>query len=228
MEKQTSGDNVEEEVEDWLPKKTVKEVKKRPLVYLIMSVVVIIIVIGLSTGLALANKSLKEQRNIVSGLNLDLQKKGNELTALQDNLSKTEEGRKQLEQAKSQVEAENQQLDTRATSAEQTASKAKSDLAKTQSDLSAKKAELASINDQLAKAQRGVAKFNQTESLFYAFDKSSLNLLSYFTSGYEALLAGDLGAANYYLSLINPEMSNNSNLYGQLRAIFDSIKSGNY
>ena len=146
----TSEGNVEEEIEDLLPKKTVREVKKRPLVYLIMSVVVIIIVIGLSVGLALANKSLKEQRNIVSGLNLDLQKKGNELITLQDNLSQTEEGRKQLEQAKSQVEAENQQLDTRATSAEQAASKAKSDLSKTQSELTAKQALLASTNDQLS------------------------------------------------------------------------------
>jgi len=224
----TSEGNVEEEIEDLLPKKTVREVKKRPLVYLIMSVVVIIIVIGLSVGLALANKSLKEQRNIVSGLNLDLQKKGNELTALQDNLSQTEEGRKQLEQAKSQVEAENQQLDTRATSAEQTASKARSDLAKTQANLSAKQAELASVNEQLAKAQRGVAKFNQTESLFIAFDQSSRKLTSYFYEAQKAIGNGDLATADYYLSLIGPEIDKNNSLYNQISSIFSAIKSGNY
>jgi len=122
MEKRTNKDNVEEKVEDLLPKNTVKEVKKRPFVYLIASAVIIVLVIVLSVGLTLANKSLKEQRDIVSGLNLDLQKKENELTALTDNLSKTEEGRKQITQAKSQVEAKNKQLDTKDTNNNNTSS----------------------------------------------------------------------------------------------------------
>jgi septal ring factor EnvC (AmiA/AmiB activator) len=226
--KKTIEGNVEEEIEDWLPKKTVREVKKRPLIYLIVLVFIIIAIVGLSAGLVLANKSLKEQRNIVSGLNLDLQKKGNELTALQDNLSKTEEGRKQLEQAKNQVEAENQQLDTRASTAEQIASKAKSDLAKTQASLSAKQAELASINEQLAKAQRGVAKFDQTESLFIAFDQSSRRIATYFYEGQKALGNGDMATADYYISLLGPEIDNNNSLYSQISSVFSAIKSGNY
>ena len=224
----TSEGNVEEEIEDLLPKKTVREVKKRPLVYLIMSVVVIIIVIGLSVGLALANKSLKEQRNIVSGLNLDLQKKGNELTALQDNLSRTEEGRKQLEQAKSQVEAENQQLDTRATSAEQAASKAKSDLAKTQANLSAKQALLASTNDQLSKAQRGVALFDQAKGLFDTFDTNSRSIVDAILSWDTDISNGNYSTGDYWNGIVNSSAGKAVKARDDITSLFNRIKSGNY
>lgn len=222
------GSKLEQEVEMILPKKAVRGLKKNALVY-IATLGISVIAISTLTGLTVkANNDIKDQTAVVSSLNLDLQKKDNELSALQDNLSQTEEGRKQLEVAKGQVDAENKQLDTRATSAEQTASKAKSDLAKTQSDLNAKQSELASVNSQLAKAQRGVALFGQTTSLFNKFSQSSSNLLDYFSNGYIAIINKDFATADYYSGLINTEISNNISLYNQINAIFNNIKSGNY
>lgn len=222
------GGKVEEYAEEALPAKTIKNVKKRPFAYLAATLTLLFVSVFMTTSYVIANGNLKDQSSQINSLNKDLQKNTNELKALQDSLSKTEEGKKQLEQAKAQVEDQNKQLDARATTAESTASKAKSDLAKTQADLSTKQALLASTNDQLAKAQRGVAKFDQTESLFTKFSTSSANLTNYFYEGQKALGNNDMATANYYLSLIGPEIDNNKSLYNQINAIFNAIKSGNY
>ena len=135
-------DLVEEEIEEKMPKGTVREIKRHPLVYISALVFIILLVVGLSAGLILINQKLKKERNIVASLNIELQKKANELDVLKDALSKTEEGKKQLEEAKGKVETQNKQLEQRATTAERTVYSVKEDLRAAEADLSNKKSEL--------------------------------------------------------------------------------------
>jgi len=152
------GGKLEQEIEEFFPKDAVKKVKDNSLVYIVALAITVISIASLTFFTIKTNNLLKEQRDIAAGLNINLQKKGNELLALQDTLSKTEEGKKQIELAKAQVDVENKALDTRATSAEQIAAKAKADLAKTQSDLKNAQAELNAKQAQLDAKQAELAK----------------------------------------------------------------------
>lgn len=230
------GGKLEQELEEILPKKTVRGLKRNSIVYIAILAIAVIAISTLAGLTVKANNSIREQRDIVSGLNIDLQKKGNELTALQDTLSTTEEGRKQLEQAKSQVEAENVQLDTRATSAEQTASKAKSDLAKTQSDLNAKQAELSKINNdlsskqaELAKATRGLALFDQAEVIFGDFYQCAVDLLNANSEAWKVVASGGSQSdLNYWNGIATTAAAKGDGLKNQMNALISKIRAGNY
>jgi DNA repair exonuclease SbcCD ATPase subunit len=229
------GSKLEQGLEEFFPKKTVKGLKKNSILY-ISVLVILVVAASILAGITVkANNYIKEQRAVVSDLNLDLQKKANELSALQETLSETEEGRKQLEQAKSQVETENQKLDTRATSAEQTASKAKSDLSKAQSDLSAKQAELNRVSSDLSdkqteldKAKRGIGIFESQEGNIDSFNYYSNLAITDILKSANYGLSGDWDNALYYANKAKPEMDQADNLYETIKAAFDRIKSGNY
>lgn len=229
------GGKLEQELEEVLPAETVKFLKKDSVVYII-TLAVIVIMISILTGLVVrANNSVREQRDIVSGLNLDLTKKGNELTALQTTLSQTEEGKKQIETAKAQVDDQNKALDTRATSAEQTASKAKSDLAgiqasltKTQADLAAKQAELNSKQTELNKVNRGITMFDSAKSLFDSYDNAAKNIAQNMINYTDALDRQDTSQMDYYYDQIQYWASQAISYRDQINALFTKIKSGNY
>ena len=246
---QSTEDNLERELEEVIPKKTVKDIRRHPLVYVGALIIIIVIIALLSVGYALANKSLKSERNMVARLNTSLQKSANELSALKDTLSKTEEGKKQLETAKAQVEEQNKQLDERATTAERTVMDVKADLKDAEKQLSNKQTELASATSDLRnkqaeldgissdlrskqldldKAKRGISKFDQAQTLVESYNTSSNRLISLIVSMYGEALNNNFSNTQGYIDQIGSELSNNKNTYDQIKTIFDGIKSGNY
>lgn len=210
-------------------------------IYLLVLTVNIVVIIGLLFGLYQNNSGLSKQKVLAASTGLELQAKTDELEALQNLLSQTEEGKKQLAEAKALSDAKASEQSDRAESAESKAAKinldlnkARADLNKTQADLNSKKAEvdkavadLAVKQAELAKANKCVALFASTKSLvndhFDAIEGSNSNA----QAAMDALAIGDFALADQYIDIANDYLNSASNIYTQIHSILNKVGSGN-
>lgn len=196
---------VEGQTEAMVPRNLTKSIKRLPVIYFTIIVLLLIGAAGLTAALVATTHTLSLKETALDAADNTIQSKSNELSNTQSN----------LQNAQSDASAAHAQANQNAAA-----------LSASQAQLSASESQLNSVNIRLSAAQACISLFNSTSSSIQIYNSDMTTSLADMAQSALDANSGDYVTASYLVSQAQGQFDTATNIFGGIKNTMAKVSTG--